>query len=103
MRQRRRGPDECQRHAAVDGYSGDQLANAAAIINAGTALGVGIEGDEIGVMTAMGESGLRILDYGDQAGPDSRGLFQQRTFWGTLAQRMNASDSATLFFQRLVK
>ena len=27
------------------------------------------------MMTAMGESGLRVLDRGDTAGPDNRGLF----------------------------
>ena len=32
----------------------------------------------IGVMTAMGEYSLQVLEYGDAAGPDSRGLFQQR-------------------------
>ncbi|MFC4244893.1 C40 family peptidase [Gryllotalpicola reticulitermitis] len=89
-------------HTAVDGYSGDQLTNAAAIINAGYALKVPTYGIVIGVMTAMGESGLRALDYGDEAGPDSRGLFQQRANWGTLAERMNATDSATLFFTHLL-
>lgn len=89
-------------HAAVDGYSGDQLANAAAIINAGDAMGVPAQGVVIGVMTAMGESGLRALNYGDAAGPDSRGLFQQRASWGTLAQRMDATSSATLFFTHLL-
>ena len=39
---------------AVAGYSGDQLANAVAIANAGTALGVSTQGDIIGVMTAIG-------------------------------------------------
>ena len=38
---------------AVAGYSGDQLVNAAAIMNTGTALGVNIEGQTIAVMTAM--------------------------------------------------
>ncbi|MFC4245058.1 C40 family peptidase [Gryllotalpicola reticulitermitis] len=89
-------------HVAVDGYSGDQLTNAAAIINAGDALKVPTYGVVIGVMTAMGESQLRALDYGDKAGPDSRGLFQQRASWGTLAQRMNATSSATLFFTHLL-
>ncbi|WP_431031209.1 hypothetical protein [Plantibacter sp. RU18] len=42
-----------------------------------------------------------MLDYGDEAGPDSRGLFQQRTSWGTLAQRMDPTASAILFFTRL--
>ncbi|AYG05557.1 hypothetical protein [Gryllotalpicola protaetiae] len=89
-------------HAAVDNYSGDQLANAAAIINAGDAMGVPAQGVVIGVMTAMGESSLQALNYGDKAGPDSRGLFQQRASWGTLAQRMDATTSADLFFTHLL-
>lgn len=86
----------------VAGYSGDQLTNAAAIINAATTLGLGTQAQTIGVMTAMGESGLRVLDHGDTAGPDSRGLFQQRTSWGSLSDRMDPTKSATFFFQRLV-
>lgn len=88
---------------AVDGYAGDQLVNAAAIMNAGAALGVNAKGQAIGVMTAMGESTLRNIEYGDTAGPDSRGLFQQRGTWGTLAERMNPTKAATFFFERLVK
>lgn len=87
----------------VAGYSGDQLVNAAAIITAGAAAGVNVKGQTLGVMTSMGESGLRNIEYGDLAGPDSRGLFQQRDTWGTLAQRLNPTVSAGFFFQRLVK
>ena len=87
----------------VGGYSGDQLANAAAIMNAGASMGINAHGLTIGVMTAIGESGLQNLDHGDVAGPDSRGLFQQRDTWGTLEQRMDPSESAKLFFERLVK
>ena len=57
----------------VAGYRGEQLANAAAIVNAGESLGLDTCAQTIGVMTAMGESSLRVLDRGDTAGPDSRG------------------------------
>jgi hypothetical protein len=90
-------------HDEVDGYSGDQLVNAAAIMNAGAALGVDVKGQTIAVMTAMGESTLTNIEYGDKAGPDSRGLFQQRDTWGTLAERMNPAQAATFFYQRLLK
>lgn len=40
-------------------------------------------------VAAVEESDLINVNYGDRAGPDSRGLFQQRTSWGTLAQRMD--------------
>jgi hypothetical protein len=96
---------------AVAGYTGDQLANAVAIVNAGTALGVSTQGDIIGVMTAIGESGLRNLTYGDNlhgvTNPDgmptdSVGLFQQQHWWGPLAIRMDPGKAAGLFFQRLL-
>lgn len=85
----------------VAGYSGDQLVNAAAIMNAATALQLDSQAQVLGVMTAMGESGLQILDYGDSAGPDSRGLFQQPDSWGSLADRMDATKSANLFYTHL--
>src|SRR3712207_5748235 len=89
--------------APVAGYSGVQLDNARAILGAGHELGLSLRDQTIGVMTAMGESSLRVLDHGDKAGPDSRGLFQQRDngAWGTLAQRMDPGASATSFFTAL--
>jgi surface antigen len=90
---------------AVAGYEGEQLKNAALVINAGKALGLSARAQTIGVMTAMGESGLRVLDYGDGPGPDSRGLFQQRDngAWGTYPDRMNPTTSAANFFTALQK
>lgn len=86
---------------SIDGYSGVQLQNAAAIMNAADSQGMDLQAQLIGVMTAMGESGLQVQGHGDTAGPDSRGLFQQRSGWGSLALRMDPTQSATLFFQRL--
>jgi murein DD-endopeptidase MepM/ murein hydrolase activator NlpD len=96
---------EIQGLAPVAGYDAEQLANAAAIIQAGSALDMGVRDQTIAVMTAMGESGLRVLDHGDTAGPDSRGLFQQRDngAWGTLAERMDPTASATSFYRALAK
>ncbi|WP_432524022.1 M23 family metallopeptidase [Kineococcus sp. SYSU DK006] len=90
---------------SVAGYSGEQLANAAAIINAGAALGLSVRGQTIGVMTAMGESSLKVLDRGDAVGPDSRGLFQQRAngAWGSYSDRMDPTISATNFFRALTR
>jgi hypothetical protein len=87
----------------VAGYGGEQLANAAAIVNAAEALGLDTCAQVVGVMTAMGESSLLVLDRGDAAGPDSRGLFQQRDngAWGTYADRMDPTTSATNFFLAL--
>ncbi|CAN5319833.1 hypothetical protein BH09ACT6_BH09ACT6_02960 [soil metagenome] len=89
----------------IGGYCQPELVNAAHIINAGRDAGVGIHTQAVGVMTAMGESGLVNLDYGDTAGADSRGLFQQRDngAWGTLADRMDPYVAATNFFDALMK
>lgn len=89
----------------IAGYSGTQLVNAAAIMNAAASLGLSVQAQRIGVAVAMGESSLTVLDRGDAAGPDSRGLFQQRAngAWGSLADRMDPTISATNFFKALQK
>jgi len=85
----------------IAGYNHEQLVNAAYVMLAAQKLGLTVRDQQIGVMTAMGESSLRVLDYGDATGPDSRGLFQQRDngAWGTLADRMDPFISATSFFK----
>ncbi|WP_104101482.1 hypothetical protein [Arthrobacter sp. 08Y14] len=59
----------------------------------------------IAVATAIQESGLRNLDYGDDAGPDSRGLFQQRPSqgWGSEEQVMEPVYAANAFYDALEK
>ena len=82
----------------------DQVGNAAAIFSTGRAMGVPDYGIVIALTTAMGESTLRVLDYGDLAGPDSRGLFQQRDVgWGSLASRMSPAGSAAAFYRALLR
>ena len=87
----------------VAGFSAEQLANAAQIMLAAQSLGLSARDQQIGIMTALGESSLRVLDYGDGAGPDSRGLFQQRDngSWGSYADRMDPYRSALNFFRVL--
>lgn len=87
----------------VAGYGHDQLVNAAHVMVAAATLGLTSRDQQIGVMTAMGESGLRVLNYGDQAGPDSRGLFQQRDngAWGSYEDRMDPYRSAVSFYRVL--
>lgn len=89
----------------IAGYNADQLVNAAHIMKAASDLGLSRRDQQIGVMTAMGESGLRILDHGDQAGTDSRGLFQQRDngAWGSLSDRMDPYISSSNFFAALAE
>ena len=87
----------------IAGYGHDQLVNAAYVIKAGADQGLSVRDQTIGVATAMGESTLRVIDYGDGAGPDSRGLFQQRDngAWGTYSDRMDPYISASNFFKVL--
>ena len=83
----------------VAGFTNEQLANATAIVAAGDEMGVPQRAQVIAVATAMQESGLRNLPYGDR---DSIGLFQQRTSWGSNATRMDPKASAKLFYARLL-
>ena len=89
----------------IAGFGHEQLVNAAWIMKAAADLGLSLRDQRIGMMTAIGESTLRVLDYGDAAGPDSRGLFQQRAngAWGSLADRMDPYTSATNFFRALAE
>lgn len=80
----------------------DQRANATAIIEAGRKLKVPDFGITVALAVALQESNLAVLDHGDTAGPDSRGLFQQRTGWGSEAERMDPEQSATLFYKALL-
>ena len=97
--------------AGIEGWSGEQLENAATIVRTASALGFGRDGQILGVMTAMGESSLENIDYGDWetrgfTNPDgtpttSIGLFQQQEWWGTVEARMDPATAATMFYERL--
>jgi len=88
---------------AAAGLSAQQMSNAAVIVSVATARRLGRTGAVIGVMTALTESSLIDVDHGDTLGPDSRGLFQQRTPWGPLSVRMDPAGSAGLFYDALVR
>lgn len=89
----------------IGAYDGEQIRNAAEIVVAARALGITERGQTIGVMTAIGESTLINVDRGDIAGPDSRGLFQQRDngAWGSYTDRMTPRIAATNFFTALLR
>ena len=89
--------------SGVGRWKGEQIKNAATIVAAGKKADINQRGQTIAVMTAMAESSLTTLNRGDASGPDSRGLFQQRDSWGTLAERMDPSASATLFYRALMR
>ncbi|KQY61431.1 peptidoglycan DD-metalloendopeptidase family protein [Nocardioides sp. Root140] len=90
---------------SVGSWSKEQIKNAALIIAAGAELKVPLRAQTIAVMTAIGESSLIVVDHGDDAGPDSRGLFQQRDngAWGSYASRMDPRRSAQSFYRALLK
>ena len=75
----------------------DSRTYAAVIVQVGRELGVPDYGIVIALATAMQESTLRNLDWGDR---DSVGLFQQRpsSGWGTPQQLMTPSYAARLFY-----
>ncbi len=72
----------------------EQLKLAATIIQVASETGAGDRGAVIALMTALQESGLRNLNYGDR---DSLGAFQQRAGWGTAQQRRNPEYAAKAF------
>ncbi len=98
---------------SVAAYDRDQLVNAAVIIDVGNRLGLSPRDQAIAVMTAMGESSLRNIDFGDwetsgERNPDgtptsSLGLFQQQDWWGTREARMDPATSAGLFYAAMLE
>ncbi len=74
--------------------------NAQIIIGVGKSRGLPDQAMVVALATAMQESNLLNINYGDR---DSVGLFQQRPSqgWGTVQQIMNAQYSATKFYQTL--
>ncbi|HWR85411.1 MAG TPA: LysM peptidoglycan-binding domain-containing protein [Rhodoglobus sp.] len=82
---------------AVPGLDAEQVANAQLIVRIGRELGVPDRGIAIALGTAMQESWIRNLDWGDR---DSLGLFQQRpsTGWGTEAEVRDAARSIRAFY-----
>lgn len=78
------------------GLNPDQLKNASTIASVGRSLGASSRDIVIALMTAMQESTLRNISYGDR---DSVGLFQQRAPWGSFDDRTNPRESARMFFQ----
>lgn len=83
-------------------YTADQIANATTIYQVSQQLRLPQYAAVIAVATAMQESSLHNIDYGDR---DSLGLFQQRPSqgWGTPAEIMDPTYSSTKFYEALVK
>ncbi|MDT0382311.1 C40 family peptidase [Streptomyces sp. DSM 42041] len=78
-----------------------QLPHARTIVATGISLDVPGRGQVVALATAMQESRLRNLAYGDR---DSLGLFQQRPSqgWGTAAQIRDPVHASKRFYQALL-
>ncbi|GGY89987.1 heavy metal transporter [Streptomyces poonensis] len=83
-------------------FTPEQAVNAATISAVGTARGMPERAVTIALATALQESGLRNIDYGDR---DSLGLFQQRPSqgWGTRKQIMDPAYAAGEFYAHLAE
>jgi hypothetical protein len=83
-------------------YTTDQIANATTIYQVSQQLALPPYAAVVAIATALQESDLYNLDYGDR---DSIGLFQQRPSqgWGTYAEIMNPVYSSTKFYSALVQ
>ncbi|MEU8784849.1 C40 family peptidase [Streptomyces sp. NPDC048637] len=81
----------------------EQVPNAQTIVATGLSLDVPAKGQIIALATAMQESRLRNLSYGDR---DSLGLFQQRPSqkdWGTAQQIRDPVYASERFYKALLK
>ena len=80
----------------------EQMGNAAVITEIAVRRGLPGRAASIAIATAMQESKLRNIEYGDR---DSMGLFQQRPSqgWGTKAQILDPVYATNSFYDHLVK
>lgn len=92
-------------------FTTEQVQNAAVILRVGQERGVPARAQAIAVMAAIGESGLRNLEYGDDRfgvrNPDgsltsSIGMFQEQKWYGTVEERLDPVQSSGRFYDRLL-
>ena len=96
--------EECRATALEQSVSfrPDQMNHASTIVLLGVKRGLPARAGTIAIATAIQESKLRNLSYGDR---DSVGLFQQRPSqgWGTAAQLQEPVYATNAFYDALVK
>jgi peptidoglycan DL-endopeptidase CwlO len=83
----------CATSGPLAGLTDTQAQSARTVVATATPLG-GERAALIAVMVALAESGLNDVDHGNL---DSIGLFQQRSNWGSVAQRMDPVWATTAF------
>lgn len=78
----------------------EQVPNAKTVQATGVAMHIPARGQIVALATALQESGLRNLTYGDR---DSLGLFQQRPSqgWGTATEILDPVHASTEFYSAL--
>ncbi|MEQ7126925.1 M23 family metallopeptidase [Actinopolymorpha sp. B11F2] len=81
--------------AETNQLDAEQARNAQTIIDMGRRADIPEYGWVVALATAMQESTLHNIPYGDR---DSVGLFQQRAGWGSLTERMDPEISVTMFY-----
>ena len=86
---------------SIDGYTGDQLVNAAEIMNAATAMKLDGQAQTIGVMAAVAQTTLQNQTTGSASSPDGVGIFEEPSSWGSAKNRGDVTTAATEFFARL--
>lgn len=99
--------ERCSATVGADTFelSPTQAGNAALISGVAVQRGLPARAASIAIATAIQESRLENIGYGDDTGPDSRGLFQQRPSqgWGTEEQVMTPLYATGAFYDALVE
>jgi len=85
--------------ATVGGYSGDQLVNAAIIMNVASAHALDQTAQIIGVTAAIAQTELRNVTATE--GSTELGVFAQGSDWGSAVERLDPAYSALLFYAQL--
>jgi hypothetical protein len=75
----------------------DQRRNLTGVLRECSAQGASTDVMVATVCCVIHESRAKRLGYGDAAGPDSRGLFQQRAPWGPVSVRLDPRGSTRMF------
>ncbi|MER5972827.1 C40 family peptidase [Streptomyces sp. NPDC002055] len=96
------GSDKNSVHVPTLDDPTEQVPNAKTIQATGVAMNIPARGQVVALATALQESGLRNLTYGDR---DSLGLFQQRPSqgWGTANEILDPIHTSTTFYEGLQK
>lgn len=92
--------------ADVAGFSGEQLSNAAVLMDQAKKLGLPLQAQILVVQAGIGESGLRAIDYTDAAGTVNGvaitiGILQQDESYGIRADRLDVAKAGAGFLSRL--